>query len=72
MNTKKLCMSLLLASSFLTATAQKWYTPDVDRKVDELLKQMTVEEKLSYVGGVDWMYTRNIDRLGISLSLIHI
>ena len=66
MNTKKLCMSLLLASSFLTATAQKWYTPDVDRKVDELLKQMTVEEKLSYVGGVDWMYTRNIDRLGIS------
>ena len=26
---------------------------------------MTVEEKLSYIGGVDWMYTRNIDRLGI-------
>lgn len=66
MNTKKLCAALLLASSFLTASAQKWYTPDVDQKVEELLKQMTVEEKLSYVGGVDWMYTKNIDRLGIS------
>lgn len=66
MNTKKLCAALLLASSFLTVSAQKWYTPDIDQKVEELLKQMTVEEKLSYVGGVDWMYTRNIDRLGIN------
>lgn len=66
MNVKKICVSLFLASTFLTASAQKWYTPDVDGKVEELLKQMTVEEKLSYVGGIDWMYTKNIDRLGIS------
>ena len=26
---------------------------------------MTVEEKLGYIGGVNWMYTKSIDRLGI-------
>ena len=26
---------------------------------------MTVEEKLGYIGGIDWMYTKSIDRLGI-------
>lgn len=32
MNTKKLCAALLLASSFLTVSAQKWYTPDIDQR----------------------------------------
>ncbi|WP_211480948.1 glycoside hydrolase family 3 protein [Arcticibacter eurypsychrophilus] len=54
---------LLLISLF--ATAQEKFSPDLDTKVGELLKQMTLEEKLSYIGGVDWMYTQNIDRLGI-------
>ncbi|WP_455585172.1 glycoside hydrolase family 3 C-terminal domain-containing protein [Bacteroides sp.] len=66
MNCRKitLLVGFLILVSFC-AQAQKWYTSDVDRKVEELLKKMTVEEKLSYIGGVDWMYTRNIDRLGI-------
>ena len=45
--------------------AQEKPNPGLDAKVGELLKQMTIEEKLSYIGGVDWMYTKNIDRLGI-------
>lgn len=47
------------------ASAQKWYKPEIDLKVEELLSQMTVEEKLGYIGGIDWMYTKSIDRLGI-------
>jgi beta-glucosidase len=31
----------------------------------ELVKSMTKSEKLSYVGGVDWMFTKPIPRLGI-------
>ena len=65
MEISKLYVSILLAACSLQAAAQEWYTPDVDAKVEELLQQMTVEEKLSYVGGIDWMYTKNIDRLGI-------
>ena len=65
MKQKRFTFLIVVVLNFFYASAQKWYTPDVDKKVNELLKQMTVEEKLSYVGGVDWMYTRNIDRLGI-------
>lgn len=57
-------MCIIVLNCFCTY-AQKWYTADVDRKVEELLSQMTVEEKLAYIGGVDWMYTKNFDRLGI-------
>ena len=55
---------LLIMNSFIVS-AQKWYSAEIDKKVEKLLKQMTIEEKLSYIGGVDWMYTHNIDRLGI-------
>lgn len=65
MKIRKLAIACLLGTNFFTVSAQKWYTPDIDRKVDELLSQMTVEEKLAYIGGIDWMYTKNIDRLGI-------
>lgn len=65
MKNKKIKIAILFTACSLTVSAQKWYTPNVDTKVEELLKQMTVEEKLAYVGGVDWMYTQNIDRLGI-------
>lgn len=65
MKQKRFALLVLIISNFFCASAQKWYTSDIDKKVEDLLKQMTVEEKLSYIGGVDWMYTRNIDRLGI-------
>lgn len=62
---RKIIILCLLAVNLLTASAQKWFTPSVEKQVDELLKQMTTEEKLSYISGTDWMYTKNIDRLGI-------
>ena len=65
MKQKKITLVFLLIANVFGAFAQKWYTPDIDQKVEALLKQMTVEEKLGYIGGVNWMYTKNIDRLGI-------
>ena len=42
-------------------------TPSTDprERASELVRLMTKGEKLSYVGGVDWMYTKAIPRLGI-------
>ena len=65
MKSQKIIALFLIILAPLGVSAQKWYTSDIDGKVDDILKKMTVEEKLSYIGGVDWMYTRNIDRLGI-------
>ena len=65
MKQKRLTFLLLLISNLFCASAQKWYKPEIDLKVEELLGQMTVEEKLGYIGGIDWMYTKSIDRLGI-------
>ncbi len=65
MKLRKIAVFFLFALTPFYGMAQKWYTSDADRKADEILKKMTVEEKLSFIGGVDWMYTRNIDRLGI-------
>lgn len=65
MKIRKIVVTCLLAANAFAASAQKWFTPDVEKQVNELLSQMTVEEKLAYIGGIDWMYTKNIDRLGI-------
>ncbi|MDU1890825.1 MAG: glycoside hydrolase family 3 C-terminal domain-containing protein [Dysgonomonas sp.] len=61
----KIVLLCIMAYSCLHTSAQEWYTPEIDKKVERLMFQMTVEEKLAYIGGVDWMYTKNIDRLGI-------
>ena len=65
MKQKRFTFLLLFVANLFCASAQKWYTPEIDQKVEDLLKQMTVEEKLGYIGGVNWMYTKSIDRLGI-------
>lgn len=65
MKNRKTTLLLFLMFISMYTQAQSWYTSDVDKKADEILKKMTVEEKLSFISGVDWMYTKNIDRLGI-------
>ena len=55
MKIKKITVLCLLAANCLMVSAQKWFTPDVEKQVNILLSQMTVEEKLAYIGGVDWM-----------------
>lgn len=65
MNRKVLIFSALLALCGAKTSAQKWYSPAVDQKVDALMKQMTLDEKLKLIGGLDWMHTANYPRLGI-------
>lgn len=62
---KYLLVATLLASTGASASAQAWFTPEVEQRAEELLKHMTLREKLIYVGGIDWMYTKDFPRLGI-------
>ena len=62
---KSLATIALLASSSCVL-AQSWFTPEVEQRAEELLKNMTVREKLIYIGGEDWMYTKGFPRLGIT------
>lgn len=65
MRFKIFCFSCLLVWNCLNSFAQERYNAVVDQQVEEILSKMNVDEKLSYIGGIDWMYTKNIDRLGI-------
>ncbi len=60
---------ILLAFLFLPFTfsfAQKWATPEVEKRVNELISQMDLEtEKLPLTGGAAWMNTFGIERLHI-------
>ncbi len=38
---------------------------DADARAEKILKQMTLEEKIDYIGGVNSMYVRAIPRLGL-------
>jgi beta-glucosidase len=38
---------------------------DIDRRVNSLVSQMTLEEKIDYIGGIDDFYIRPIPRLNI-------
>ena len=42
MKQKKITLVFLLIANVFGAFAQKWYTPDIDQKVEALLKQMTL------------------------------
>jgi beta-glucosidase len=47
-----------------SAVAVKW-PGETDPRVEKILKQMTLEEKIDYMGGVDNMYVRALPRLGL-------
>lgn len=36
-----------------------------DPRVEDILSRMTLEEKIDYIGGINEMYIRSIDRLGV-------
>lgn len=40
-------------------------SPEVERRVESILKQMTLEEKIDMLGGVDEFFIRGIQRLGV-------
>lgn len=56
-------ISLIVGLS--SVEAQTRFTTEVEKRADSLLKNMTVKEKLTYIGGTNWMFTKAIPRLGI-------
>lgn len=66
---RKVFRKVLLASLLICnggfALAQKWFTPEVEKQVDAILSQMTVQEKLDYISGDFHFQSKTIDRLGI-------
>lgn len=64
MNLKKLFVAASMAILSLNVGAQIVTEADVKR-AEDLCAQMTLEEKIDYIGGFDGFYIRGIDRLGI-------
>src|ERR1700723_833938 len=56
-------LSLVLAPSF--ASAEQPSTSQIDDRAQAILKKMTLEEKIDYIGGSDWFYIRAVPRLGL-------
>ncbi|HUJ31242.1 MAG TPA: glycoside hydrolase family 3 C-terminal domain-containing protein [Candidatus Acidoferrum sp.] len=59
---------LLVAFAIRTAAAQaqRPAPAHVEKRIDALLAQMTLEEKIELIGGTNSFYTRSISRLGIT------
>lgn len=55
----------LLLAQFSVAQAALPSTASVEKRVDSILSKMTLEEKLTIIGGTNDFYTRPIPRLGI-------
>jgi len=64
---RNLILSLTLLATATTATAQiyKDAKADVETRVEDLLRHMTLEEKIDYIGGYNGFYIRGIKRLDI-------
>jgi beta-glucosidase len=56
---------LAVAFSIQVGIAQTPSPADVEQRVDALLKQMTLDEKIQLIGGTNGFFTRPIPRLGI-------
>jgi beta-glucosidase len=63
-----LCLPLLAASHLAGQTMKSKTTDtssDIKNRIESLLSQMTLEEKIDLLGGVDGFFIRGIPRLGI-------
>ena len=57
---------ILLVSLVRIAASQTSGAPaDVDKRVDAILSRMTLEEKITYIGGINNFFIRAVPRLGI-------
>lgn len=65
MKSIKTIFALALLFCSIHTFSQSWLTPEVEKRADDLLKNMTMREKLIYIGGVDWMFTKSLPRVGI-------
>src|SRR5664279_456799 len=64
--TRKLKFVVLLLVSFLAwAQAPSASTPAIEARADAMLKQLSLEEKIDLIGGVDEFYIREIKHIGL-------
>jgi beta-glucosidase len=61
----KFVVLLLLVSSLAWAQAPSASTPAIEARADVLLKQLSLEEKIDLIGGVDDFYIRGIQHIGL-------
>jgi len=54
---------LILVTPLITAAPPA--SSDAEARVDAILEQMTIEEKIDLLGGVDFFYLRGVPRLGV-------
>ena len=57
-----LCLSLLPARAQSAASSS---STNVETRVEELLKQLTLEQKIDLIGGVDVFYIRDVKQIGL-------
>lgn len=63
---RRFVFAILLAALVPIAAAQtSGAAADVDKRVDSILSRMTLEEKITYIGGINNFFIRPVPRLGI-------
>lgn len=64
---RRMCAMLLLFMLVALASGLAQLAPPEDpaARAETILKQMTIEEKIDYIGGVDSFFIRGIPRLGV-------
>ena len=65
MNKRPLIVALFLLVLSQLVIAQTPASGDVEKRVDSILRKMTLEEKIDLIGGTHDFYTRPLPRLGI-------
>jgi beta-glucosidase len=66
LNGRSFLVAVVLISVAQVVVAQTTpSTADVEKRVDSILSQMTVDEKIEIIGGINDFYTRPLPRLGI-------
>lgn len=62
---KLLFLTFICSSIILNAQVYKDSKAPVETRVADLVSRMTLKEKITYINGLDWMYTHSIERLDI-------
>ena len=62
---KKFILLLLATIVALPLSAQYKVTQEHKDRAAEVVKKMTLDEKIAYIGGYERWYVRAIDRLGL-------
>jgi beta-glucosidase len=60
-----MCAVLLLCGVAARGQAPVASSPEIERRVDKLLGQLTLEEKIDLLGGIDDFYIRAIPKIGL-------